>query len=65
LLKIASAEIPQICAITGHTLESATKILERYMARNSALADAGIVHFENARETNFANRLQTVARVPA
>lgn len=59
LLKIAGAEIPQICAITGHSLASATRILEKYMARTSALADAAIHRFENAPETEFANRLQT------
>jgi integrase len=62
LLKIAGAEIPQICAITGHSLASATQILEKYMARNSALADAGIHRLETARETAFANRLQTTPR---
>jgi hypothetical protein len=62
LLKIAGAEIPQICAITGHSLASATQILEKYMARNSALADAAIHRLETARETAFANRLQTTPR---
>lgn len=59
LLAEAGATIPMICAITGHTLASATRILERYMAMTKALATAAIHAFENASETEFANRLQT------
>lgn len=59
LLAEAGATVPQICAITGHTLASATRILERYMAMTKALATAAIHAFENAPETQFANRLQT------
>lgn len=61
LLAEAGATIPQICAITGHTLASATRILERYMAMTKALGAAAIHAFENAPETEFANRLQTDA----
>lgn len=61
LLSEAGAEVPQIAAITGHTLQSATRILEHYGKRTRALADAAILRFENAPETAFANRLQTKA----
>lgn len=59
LLAEAGATVPQIAAITGHTLESVTRILEKYLARTKELSEAAIVAFENAKETNFANRLQT------
>lgn len=32
----AGATVPQIVSITGHTLQSATRILERYMALSNA-----------------------------
>lgn len=58
-LSEAGATIPQIVSITGHTLQSATRILERYMAFTPALSKAAMTAFENAPETGFANRLQT------
>ena len=61
LLAEAKATIPQICAITGHTLQSANRILERYLSMTEALSSAAIHLFENAPETAFANRLQTGA----
>lgn len=63
LLSEAKCTIPMICAITGHTLTSASRILERYMAMTPALARAAILAFENAPETQFANRLQTDASI--
>lgn len=62
LLAEAGATVPQIASITGHTLESVTRILERYLARTKALSDAAIYAFENAEGTRFANRLQTTAQ---
>lgn len=59
LLSVAGATVPQIASITGHTLESVTRILERYLARTRALSEAAIIAFENAEGTRFANRLQT------
>ena len=48
-----------IASITGHTLQSATRILEKYLARTAALSEAAILMFENASATAFANQLQT------
>ena len=64
LLSEAGATIQQICSITGHTLQSATRILTKYMAMTEALSVAAIRLFENAPETAFANRIQTTP-VPA
>lgn len=64
LLAEANASVPQITAITGHTLESANRILERYLARTKRLSEAAIHLFENAAATQFANRLQTTAADP-
>ncbi|MDO5613621.1 MAG: tyrosine-type recombinase/integrase [Paracoccus sp. (in: a-proteobacteria)] len=62
LLSEAGNGIPQICGVTGHTLESATRIIAKYLAMTPALSKAAIVAFENSPATAFANRLQTVVR---
>lgn len=59
MLAAAGNEVPRICAVTGHTLQSATRILEKYLARTGAMSRAAILAFENSPETAFANRLQT------
>lgn len=41
-LAMAGCTIPQICAITGHTLASATEILQHYLVLNPAMADTAI-----------------------
>ncbi|WP_420023350.1 tyrosine-type recombinase/integrase [Cereibacter azotoformans] len=61
MLAAAGVSVPQICAVTGHTLQSATRILEKYLARTSAMSKAAILAFENSPATAFANRLQTGA----
>lgn len=61
LLAEANATIPQIVSITGHTLQSATRILECYLPRTAALSSAAMDAFENASATQFANQLQTRA----
>jgi integrase len=38
----AGATVPQIAAISGHSLASATRVLEHYMALDSEMADAAI-----------------------
>lgn len=60
LLAEAKCSVPMIASITGHTLQSATRILEKYLARTAALSEAAILMFENAPATAFANQLQTV-----
>ena len=59
LLAESGATIPQIVAITGHTLQSATRILERYLSVMPALSKAAMTAFESASATEFANQLQT------
>jgi hypothetical protein len=59
LLAEAGCTVPEIVSITGHTLQSATRILEKYLARTKAISDAAILKFENATATGFAKRLQT------
>ncbi|MFN3825896.1 MAG: hypothetical protein ACK4RN_18160 [Pseudorhodobacter sp.] len=61
MLGAAGVPVPQICAVTGHTLQSATRILEKYLARTAAMSRAAILAFENSPATAFANRLQTGA----
>jgi len=50
---------PEIVSITGHTLQSATRILEKYLARTKAISGAAILKFENAPATDLASQLQT------
>ena len=59
LLAESGATVPRIAAITGHTMQSATRILERYLSMTPALSKAAMQAFENALATEFANQLQT------
>jgi integrase len=57
LLAQAGCTIPEIVSITGHTLENATRIIEKYMARTKSLSDAAISKFEKSPTAAYANRL--------
>lgn len=46
MLAEAGCTIPEIAAITGHTLKHVTHILETYLSRTRALADAGIIKLD-------------------
>ncbi|MFC5423078.1 tyrosine-type recombinase/integrase [Bosea eneae] len=59
MLAEAGCTVPEIAAITGHSLKTVTTILEKYLSRTRTLAEAAIEKFENAPATDFANRLQT------
>jgi len=62
LLSEAGCTPQQIATITGHTLNTVHKILERYLARTQGLAEQAIINFENSSRTKFANQLQTGAQ---
>ena len=47
----AGATIPEISAVTGHSVERTHAILEHYLPRNVAMARAGIAKIENQRAT--------------
>lgn len=59
MLAEAGCTTPQIAAITGHSLKTVTTILDKYLAPTRVLASEAVKLFENARSTEFANRLQT------
>ena len=59
LLSEAGCTPQQVAAITGHSLKSVHRILERYLARTRGLAEQAIFNFENSSRTKFANQLQT------
>lgn len=61
MLAEARCSTPQIAAITGHSLKTVTTILDKYLARTRTLAEEAVALFENAKSTEFANRLQTTA----
>jgi integrase len=61
LLSEADSTPQQIATITGHSLKTVDRILERYLARTHGLAEQAIFKFENSPRTKFANQLQTVA----
>jgi integrase len=63
MLAEAGCTTPQIAAITGHSLKTVTTILDKYLARTRVLASEAVSLFENARSTEFANRLQTEAAI--
>jgi hypothetical protein len=46
MLAEAGCTIPEIAAITGHSLKTVTHILETYLSRTRALADAAIVKLD-------------------
>jgi hypothetical protein len=58
------ARAQQIATITGHSLKTVHRILERYLARTSGLAEQAIFNFENSPRTKFANQLQTSSATP-
>lgn len=62
LLAEGGATVPQIASITGHSLKQVASIIEKYLSRTRELAGGGIVLFQNAKSTKFANRLQTGAK---
>jgi integrase len=59
LLSESGSTPQQIAPITGHSLKTVHRILERYLARTSGLAEQAIFNFENCPRTKFANQLQT------
>jgi integrase len=59
LLLEAGCTPQQIATITGHSLKTVHRILERYLARTRGLAEQAIFNFENSPRTKFANQLQT------
>jgi integrase len=61
LLSEAGCTPQQIATITGHSLKTVHRILERYLARTCGRAGQAIFNFENSPRTKFANQLQTIA----
>jgi integrase len=59
LLSEANCTPQQVATITGHSLKTVHRILERYLARTRGLAEQAIFNFENSPRTKFANQLQT------
>jgi integrase len=59
LLSEAGSTPQQVATITGHSLKTVHRILERYLARTQGLAEQAIANFENSPRTKFANQLQT------
>jgi integrase len=62
LLSEAGCTVQQIAAITGHSLETVTRILERYLKLTSGLAEQAIFNFENSKRTKFAMGLRVKQR---
>ncbi|MDR3372869.1 MAG: hypothetical protein P4L98_03985 [Ancalomicrobiaceae bacterium] len=38
----AGCTVPEICAVTGHSLQSATQVLKHYLATHAEMADNAI-----------------------
>lgn len=56
MLAQAGCTLPEIVAITGHSLRRGQDILEKYLSRTSTLAESAIAKFENAMATDSAKR---------
>lgn len=56
MLSEAGCTIPQIASITGHSLKTVTKILDKYLARTRALAGEAVTLFEKSKATKFAQK---------
>jgi len=56
MLAEAGCTLPEIVAITGHSLRRAQDILEKYLARTNKLGESAIKKLENALKTKSANR---------
>ena len=60
MLADAGATVPEIAAITGHTIKSVTSIIAKYMAATAAQGEAAMRKLEHALRTNLQTKLQTV-----
>ena len=49
MLTEAGATVPEIAAVTGHSLSHASRILEVYLSRTRSLADAAIIKLDERR----------------
>lgn len=56
-MALAESTVPEIISVTGHTAESATRILKHYLARHPEMADSAIgkmvAWYEGGGETEF------------
>jgi hypothetical protein len=64
LLSESGCTPQQIAIITGHSLKTVHRILERYLARTRGLVEQAIFNWENSERTKFANQLQTSTSAP-
>lgn len=56
MLVVAGATVAQIASITGHTMQSVKRILDRYMASTPVLSKAAVTAIESAPDAEFANQ---------
>jgi integrase len=59
LLSEAECTPQQIATITGHSIQTVHRILEKYLSRTRGIGEQAIFNFENSARTKFANQLQT------
>lgn len=64
LLAEAGCSVVEIASITGHSLRTASTILEHYLARTDTVSRNAITKFETSESAQFANRLETVGKLP-
>jgi integrase len=58
LLAESGCTIPEIASITGHSLETVHRILERYLKLTRGLARMAISKFQKSKHTQFATKLR-------
>lgn len=62
LLAEAGCTVAEIAAITGHSLETVTNIIKRYLKLTQGLADQAMIKFEKSKRTKHAMHLRVARR---
>jgi integrase len=58
LLAEAGCSIPEIAAITGHSLDTVHRIIERYLKLTRGLAEEAMFKFQKSKRSKFVNSLR-------
>jgi len=59
-LAVAGCSVPEIAAVTGHTIDRCARILEVYLPRTALMARAAVARLDQARaaRTKRASKLE-------
>ncbi|WP_299085114.1 hypothetical protein [uncultured Ruegeria sp.] len=57
----AGATVPQICSVSGHSIEEGMKILETYLPRHQLLADQAIIKMDMVKTPSLDRVAESIA----